>query len=86
LRSAEWSAVKKHVRRWGGKEVGWDVSAFRSHCITEMLKRHGGRAGGRDLDSQIRVGREKEEGRGGLAPGGTVEASRSKAKALPDVL
>jgi len=25
LRSAEWSVVKKRIRRWGGREVGWDV-------------------------------------------------------------
>ena len=34
---AEWRVVKKRVRRWGGEDVGWDVSAFRSHCSTEIL-------------------------------------------------
>ena len=70
--------MKKRVRRWGGREVGWDVSAFRSHCITEMLGR---RSGFGESDSSA-----KGEGRDRLAPDGTVEASGSKAKALPDVL
>ena len=35
-------------------------------------------------ESHVRVG--KKEGREGLAPDGTVEASGSKAKTLPDVL
>jgi hypothetical protein len=34
---AEWRVVKKRVRRWGGEDVGWDVSAFRSHCNTDIL-------------------------------------------------
>lgn len=37
LRSAECRVVKKRVRRCGGDDVGCEVSAFRSHCSTEML-------------------------------------------------
>ena len=29
--------MKKRVRRWGGEDVGCEVSAFRSHWRTEML-------------------------------------------------
>ena len=29
--------MKKRVRRAGGEEDGWEVSAFRSHWITDML-------------------------------------------------
>ena len=29
--------VKKRVRRAGGEEVGWEVSALRSHWRTEIL-------------------------------------------------
>jgi hypothetical protein len=37
LRSAECRVVKKRVRRCGGEDVGCEVSAFRSHCSTEIL-------------------------------------------------
>jgi hypothetical protein len=37
LRSAECRVVKKRVRRCGGDDVGCEVSAFRSHCSTEIL-------------------------------------------------
>ena len=29
--------MKKRVRRCGGDDVGCEVSAFRSHCSTEIL-------------------------------------------------
>jgi len=38
LRSAECRVVKKRVRRCGGDDVGCEVSAFRSHCMTEILR------------------------------------------------
>lgn len=37
LRNAECRVVKKRVRRCGGDDVGCEVSAFRSHCSTEIL-------------------------------------------------
>ena len=39
LRSAECRVVKNRVRRCGGDDVGCEVSAFRSHCITDILMR-----------------------------------------------
>ena len=38
LRRAECRVVKKRVKRCGGEEVGWEVSAFRSHWMTDILE------------------------------------------------
>jgi hypothetical protein len=35
---AECNVVKKRFKRWGGEDVGCDVSALSNHCSTEMLK------------------------------------------------
>jgi hypothetical protein len=38
LRKEEWRVVKKRERRCGGEDVGWDVSALRSHWRTDILR------------------------------------------------
>lgn len=62
--------VKKRLRRWGGEDVGWDVSALSSHCKTDILRM---------------VKRLHPSGRAAV-PYCTVETSGSETKALTDVL
>ena len=71
---------------WQGGRVGClGVQKPLYHRDAEAPQRVGGRTAqdGMDLDSDSSG---KEERKRGLVPDGTVEASGSKAKALPDVM
>jgi hypothetical protein len=82
--------VKKRVRRCGGDDVGCEVSAFRSHCSTEILCAMHARSADFEEKVSVRFGRRAGKRVYGMcclhAPDRAVEASGSEAKTLSDVL
>lgn len=64
--------MKNRVRRCGGDDVGWEVSALRSHWMTEIL-----------LDMSLGMQRSEENID---APYCAVEASWAEPKSLAYVL